>query len=65
MLVNKSRVTWAGLGELLLALHYKLAGWSGMDIDRLSTNHLERLHLLVYLLLFLLGFLYSIQSVVV
>ena len=42
-----------------------MTGWCGFDIDGLSTDHVERLHLLVYLLLFLLGFLYDIHSVVV
>ena len=65
MLVDKSGVAWAGLSELLLTLGDKLAGWRGFDIDGLSTDHVERLHLLVYLLLFLLFFLYDIHSVVV
>ena len=63
--MDKSGVARAGLGELLLTLHYKLAGWRGFNINCLATDHIEWLPLLIYLFLFLPGFLYNLHSVVV
>ena len=64
-MVDKSGVARAGLGELLLALHYKLTGWCGFNIDSLTADHVEWPHLLIDLFLFLFYFLYGLHPVMV